>query len=206
MIGRLRGVVADRGLDGSCVLDVNGVGYEVFVPLGTLGRLPEGEEVTVHVHTHVREDAIVLFGFADATERAAFRTMLDVSGVGPKLALAVLSALDAHAVARAIAAGDATPFRGIPGVGKKIAERLLLELRDKLPSIVIRAGGGIPIPAGAAAPRPGVAPGGPLAVVQGALVTMGFKPHEASGAVARIEATAGRTPDDLLREALSYLA
>lgn len=204
MIGRLRGVIRERGLDGSCILDVNGVGYELFVPLGTLGRLPDGDEVTMHVHTHVREDAILLFGFADGTERAAFRTMLGVSGVGPKLALAVLSALDVHTVARAIAAGDPTPFKGIPGVGKKTAERLLLELKDKLPAIVLRASGGIPVgarPIAAAAPAVG-----PLAIVQSALVTMGFKPQEASGAVARITEVDDRSPDDLLREALTYLA
>jgi Holliday junction DNA helicase RuvA len=198
-------VVRERGLDGSCVLDVNGVGYELFVPLGTLGRLPDGEETTLHVHTHVREDAILLYGFADATERAAFRTMLGVSGVGPKLALAVLSSLDVHTLARAIAAGDATPLKGISGVGKKTAERLLLELRDKLPAIVIRASGGIPIPGAKAALVPAPA-AGPLAVVQSALVTMGFKPQEASSAIARITETQDRSPDDLLREALGYLA
>src|SRR5690349_9870494 len=134
MIGRVRGVVAERGEDGSCVIDVGGVGYEIFVPLGTLGRLPlPPAEVTLHVHTHVREDALVLYGFASLDDRAAFRTLLGVAGIGPKMAIAILSALDASELAAAVQSGDTARLRGIPGVGKKTTERLVLELKDKLP-------------------------------------------------------------------------
>ncbi len=204
MIGLLKGTVADRGLDGSCILDVSGVGYELFVPLGTLGRLPEPPEtVTVHVHTHVREDAITLYGFADATERAAFRTMLGVSGVGPKLALAILSSLDARQLAQAIGAGDKSVFKGIPGVGNKTAERLLLELKDKMPAIALYGGRGRPTATAAAPAVP--RPNGNLGVVAAALVHMGFKPAEADGAVARLTDTDDRKVEDLVVEALRYL-
>ena len=92
MIGRLTGIVGERASDGSIVLDVNGVGYEVFAPLGSLGRLPVDQPVTLHVHTHVREDALVLYGFPTADDRAAFRTLMTVSSVGPKLALGMMGA------------------------------------------------------------------------------------------------------------------
>lgn len=203
MIGRLRGVVAERAVDGSAVLDVGGVGYEVWIPLGTLGRLPEAPEpVTLHVHTHVREDAILLYGFADATERAAFRTMLAVSGVGPKLALAVLSSLSPQRLAQAISSGDKAVFKGIPGVGTKTAERLLLELKDKLPAIALH-GAGRRAPAAALASAP--AAEGPLALVSGALVAMGFKQGEADAAVTKLTEVEGRSPEELVVQALRHL-
>src|SRR5258708_18227746 len=134
MIGRLTGRVAAQEADG-VVLDVGGVGYELAVPLGTLGRarVDEVGRVTLWVHTHVREDALALFGFADETERAAFRALVGVSNVGPKIAVAVLGALPAADLARAVARRDLAALTAISGIGKKIAERLLLELRDKLP-------------------------------------------------------------------------
>src|SRR5271165_6575125 len=137
MIGRLTGKVVAQEADGGVVLDVGGVGYELAIPLGTLGRAHTDDvgRVTLWVHTHVREDALALFGFADEAERAAFRALVAVSNVGPKIAVAVLGALPAAELARAIARQDLTAFRGVPGVGKKIAERLLLELRDKLPEV-----------------------------------------------------------------------
>ena len=204
MIGRLRGVVAERGEDGSCVIDVAGVGYEVFVPLGTLGRLPAPpQETTLHVHTHVREDQLVLYGFASTHDREAFRTLLSVAGVGPKIAIGILSVLDANELAAAVQRGDTERLRGIPGVGKKTTERLVLELKDKL-AIAAGAGSG-------AAPRPaarnGYAANDPLGLVASALVNMGFKPVEADRAVAHVAPTAdGKPIETLLREALSSLA
>src|SRR3954471_6600235 len=133
MIGRLTGIpLSDE--DGALVIDVHGVGYEVSAPLGTAGRAARDAEgrVTIYVHTHVREDALMLFGFAMESERHAFRTLIGVSNVGPKTALAVLSALPAADLARAIAAKDVARLTAISGVGKKTAERLVLELRDKL--------------------------------------------------------------------------
>lgn len=205
MIGRLRGVIADRLPDGSCIVDVAGVGYEVFVPLGSLGRLPQPPEaVTLHVHTHVREDALLLYGFATAEDRTAFRTLMSVSSIGPKLALAILSAMDARQLASAIASQDPKRFKGIPGVGKKIVERILLELRDSLGF----SSTSVPLPA----PSPGVprpAPNGnaPLAQLASALVSMGFKPAEADRAVAAIaDGAEGKTMEALLKDALAQLS
>lgn len=205
MIGRLRGVILERSLDGSAVLDVNGVGYEVFVPLGSLGRLPAPPEpVTLFIHTHVREDALSLFGFATSEDRAAFRTLLGVSSIGPKLALAVLSHLDATALAQAIARQDKQVLVSIPGVGKKLVERLLLELKDKLG--FVSASTPLSMSAGGAMPAT-ILPAGPLAATASALVSMGFRPQEADRAVAAIAKDAeGKTVEQLLREALSAVA
>lgn len=201
MIGRLRGVVVERSLDGSVVLDVAGVGYEVFVPLGTLGRLPANEPVVLHVHTHVREDAFVLYGFATIDDRAAFRTLLGVSSIGPKVALAVLSHLDARALAQAIAREDKTVLTRIPGVGKKLVERMLLELKDKLAFL---ATGSSP---GSVAVAPSPLPTGPLQQTAAVLVSMGFRPQEADRAVAAIAKDAeGKPVEQLLREALSAVS
>src|SRR5882672_7512781 len=136
MIGLLTGNVAAEGTDGEIVLDVGGVGYEITAPLGTLGRArpssaSAGDRITLHIHTHVREDALALYGFATARDKLAFRTLLSVSNVGPKIALAVLSALPADELAHAVARKDLARLVGIPGIGKKTAERLLLELKDK---------------------------------------------------------------------------
>lgn len=188
-------------MEGTVVLDVGGVGYEVTVPLGALGRLPgPPEAVTLHVHTHVREDAIALFGFASAEDRAAFRTLMTVSSIGPKLAVGILSHLDARALAAAVARQDASGFKGIPGVGKKIADRLVLELRDKLGFVASAPAGQASSPAA----LPGV--GGPLGQVGALLVSMGFKPSEAERAVAAIaEGSDDKSVDALLREALAAM-
>ena len=202
MIGRLTGRVAAQEAD-AVVLDVGGVGYELAVPIGTLGRA-RGDEVgrvTLWVHTHVREDALSLFGFSDETERAAFRALLAVSNVGPKIAVAVLGALPAEELALTVARRDLAALTAVPGVGKRIAERLLLELRDKLPSVpahpLAPAGGrGAPGGAGDAEER-----------LRSALTGMGFKPSEAERAVSAIgERARGAPLPELLREALATLA
>jgi len=211
VIGRLRGRVIDQGLDGSCVVDVGGVGYEVFVPLGALGRLAGKSDggddgvVELHVHTHVREDALVLYGFVSAEDRAAFRAVLGVSGVGPKLALGILSVLDARGLAEAVATGDRARFKGIPGVGKKTVERLVLELPDKLPRAVAAAVGD-PGPTrrkGAASAGPITPVAGPLAHVESALVQMGYKPAEAARATEGLRGREEEPLEVLLREALA---
>ncbi|MBW2461404.1 MAG: Holliday junction branch migration protein RuvA [Deltaproteobacteria bacterium] len=200
MIGRLHGQVVDHNLDGSVVVDVGGVGYEVFVPLGNLGRLPPPPEaVILHVHTHVRQDTFTLFGFASATDREAFRILLSVSGVGPKLALAILGALPARELAQAIASQDRAPFKNISGVGKKTAERLLLELKDKLGPLFADG------PALVAAAPEAPVPAGPLAVVAAALVQMGYRQAEANLAAAAVGEADGREVGELLREALGHL-
>ena len=198
-------MIAERFVDGSCIVDVGGVGYEVLVPLGTLGRLPAPPEpVTLHVHTHAREDALVLFGFATDDDRTAFRTLLGVSNVGPKLALAILGAMDAHGLAAAIATQDPARFKGIPGVGKRTAERVILELKDKLGFASLGAAPSAPI----RAPRVnGSASSAPLAQLASVLVGMGWKAAEADRAVAAIAPEAeGKPMETLLREALAQLA
>lgn len=203
MIGRLSGVIAEQSDDGAVVLDVAGVGYEVYVPLGALGRLPRPpEQATLHVHTHVREDALVLYGFPTVADRDAFRTLLGVSSIGPKSALSIMSVLDAERLALAVTRGDKAAFKGIPGVGKKTVERLMLDLKDKL--VAVAAAAGTRPTTDAPAPPP---PTGPLATVAAALVQMGYKPAEADRAVAQLEGhEEGRPVEALLREALSVLA
>jgi holliday junction DNA helicase RuvA len=204
MIGRLTGVVVAQDSAGGVVLDVGGVGYELAVPLGTLGRtrVDEAGCVTLWVHTHVREDALSLFGFSNEAERAAFRILLSVSNVGPKIAVAILGALPSAELARAVARRDLVAMTGIPGVGKKIAERLLLELRDKLTAL------GPPPTAVAALGTPRERP--PMGAgerLRSALTGMGFKPGEADRAAATLGERETEPPfEELLREALALLA
>jgi Holliday junction DNA helicase RuvA len=203
MIGRLTGRVIAQEADGTVVVDVAGVGYDLTVPLGTLGRarVDDAGRVTLWVHTHVREDALALFGFADDMERFAFRTLLGVSNVGPKIAVAVLGSLPAGDLARAVAQRDLAALTAVPGIGKKTAERLVLELRDKL--VVTAAAADVVPPAGAGATR-SAAPNDRL---RGALITMGFRPAEADRAVGSLEGRSEKASfEDLLREALALLA
>ena len=132
MIALLRGRIADRGLD-HVVVDVHGVGWLVHMPASHVVDLPDGVDVTLHVSTLVREDAITLYGFRHPDDRAAFEVLRAVNGIGPKLALALLSSLDRAALARAVATDDAATLSRVPGVGRKIASRLCLELKGKLP-------------------------------------------------------------------------
>ncbi|HEX3770962.1 MAG TPA: Holliday junction branch migration protein RuvA [Polyangiaceae bacterium] len=203
MIGRLTGKVIAQEPDGSIVLDVGGVGYELAAPMGTLGRArpDESGRVTLFVHTHVREDALALFGFADEGERMAFRALLGVSNVGPKIAVAVLGALPAAELARAIAKKDLSALTSISGIGKKIAERLLLELRDKLPLLPAPATANA---ASAAAPGPS---GDEDDRLRTTLMNMGFRPAEADRAVSTLGDRVRTAPmPELLREALALLA
>ena len=213
MIGRITGVAIERGIDGCCVLDVSGVGYEVFVPLRTLSRLPAPPEpVTLQVHTHVREDMFRLYGFADALDRLAFRVMMGVSGVGPKLALAILNDLSAAEVSAAVAAGDKKRFTSVSGIGKKMADRLVLELKDKLPAL--------PTGARLTASPAALPPNGVAGEVASALVGLGFTRIQAEAAVAKVMSDHGTAPaprggassedarpiETLIRQALATLA
>jgi holliday junction DNA helicase RuvA len=204
MIGRLTGKVSEE-VDGSLVVDVNGVGYELTVPLGTVGRAVTDAEgrVSLFVHTHVREDIFSLFGFATEGDRLAFRTLIGVSSVGPKTAVAVLSALPAPELGLAIARKELGKLTAISGIGKKTAERLLLELKDKL--AILEAGsprGASPaVSAGATAP----APTSELALR--ALVNMGYRQAEAERAIEQLGPKVGELPlPDLLKEALALLS
>ncbi len=204
MIGRLTGRVIEED-DGTTVLDVNGVGYELVTPLGTIGRARDDGEgrVTLFVHTHVREDQLSLFGFASEGDRLAFRTLIGVSSVGPKTAIAVLSALPAHELGLAIARKELGKLTSISGIGKKTAERLLLELKDKLTVLQAappRAASGPAIPAG---PASSSTP----ELLARALVNMGYKSGEADRAIEQLGGKVVELPlPDLLKEALAVLS
>ncbi|MDB4929995.1 MAG: Holliday junction helicase RuvA [Myxococcaceae bacterium] len=192
--------------DGLVVVDVAGVGYEVLLPLGTLGRCTADAEgrVTLQVVTHVREDAITLFGFANDRERAAFRLLTAVAGVGPRIAISVLGVLPAGELAHALARGDVKKITSVPGVGKRIAERLVLELKDKLTGLA--AGGDAMISVGAyTAPASPIAAVGPAASLVAALVNMGFKAPEAERAAAELAPRMAEPLDVLVRESLRRL-
>jgi Holliday junction DNA helicase RuvA len=135
MIARLRGTLVDKG-PSRIVVDVGGVGYDVQIPLSTFYPLGEaGSNVELRVHTHVREDALALFGFATPLEHALFERLISINGVGPKLALAVLSGIEPAELIRAVRGQDVARLTKIPGVGKKTAERIGLELKDRLPDV-----------------------------------------------------------------------
>ena len=190
MIGRVQGILVEKTFP-QVVVSCQGVGYEIDVPMSTFYPLPRtGEEVTLLTHLVVREDAHLLFGFLTAGERNAFRQLLKISGVGPKVALSVLSGMSVDDLAAAVASEDASRLTKIPGIGKKTAERLVLELRDKLPKAVtaVRA-------AGAAAA------GGD---VVSALLALGYNEREAQAAVKELPADLQLA--DAIRQALKLLA
>lgn len=198
MIGRLFGTVVDQGVDGTVTLDVNGVGYEVTVPLGALGRArKEGERVILHVHTVVREDAFMLYGFPSLEDREVFRMLIGVSSVGPKIATSILGAMPPAELQSAIARRELSRLTAISGVGRKTAERLLLELKDKLGGLSLA--GVAPLPAVAKAP---VATKEQL--LRSALANMGFKPAEVERAVETVsDRLASSELAELVRDALA---
>jgi holliday junction DNA helicase RuvA len=132
MIALICGKIAYKGIS-SIVVDVSGVGYRVFIPLSTFYELPEaGAQVALHIHTHVKEDAINLFGFYTVQERDFFQLLISVSGIGPKLGMGIISGIPVHDLLHAISRGDVAKLVSIPGVGRKMAERLILELKEKV--------------------------------------------------------------------------
>ena len=147
MIASLRGTILEKHPN-RIVIDVNGVGYDVFVPLSTFYGLGDaGSNIIVRIHTHVREDALLLYGFATLLEQELFERLIGVSGIGPKVALAVLSGIEPQELIHAIERGDLARLTAIPGVGKKTSERIVLELKDRLPraqAVAIAAGGAAP--------------------------------------------------------------
>lgn len=197
MIGRLRGTLAEKQPP-HMILDVNGIGYEVEVPMTTLYRLPAvGEPVTLHTHLVVREDAQLLYGFAEKRERELFRELIRLNGVGPKLALALMSGLEVDELVRCVQAQDTSVLVRIPGVGKKTAERLLVELKDRF-----KAWESMPAIATLV-----VEPGSKTAVTSAetdavsALISLGFKPQEASRAVSAIQ-EGNLSSEEMIRRAL----
>jgi Holliday junction DNA helicase RuvA len=186
VITQLAGTLLDKGLD-AVVVDVGGVGFSVNVSLSTLGALPAvGQPVRLFTYLQVREDALTLYGFATADERRAFELCLSVSGVGPKLTLAALSGLGATGLSDTIAGGDVGRLTRVPGIGKKTAERLVMELRDKFKAQAQKIGMG---PGkGDAAARRGApsSSAGPFSDVVGALQNLGYKPADAERAVDKV--------------------
>jgi len=189
MIGRLTGTLIEKNPP-QLTLDVGGVGYEVDVPMSTFYNLPAtGESVTLHTHLVVREDAQLLFGFASEAERVAFRQLLKISGIGARTALAVLSGLSVADLAHAVAAQEAGRLTKIPGIGKKTAERLLLELRDRM--------------AGIAAVAPS-APHRAANDILNALLALGYNEREAQAALKGLPADIAVS--DGIRQALKGLS
>lgn len=195
MIARLFGKVAEKGAD-HAVVDVGGVGYLVHLSAVSLAALPPtGQPATLRTYTNVRQDAIELFGFVSEDEEAVFRALIDVKGVGPRAAQNILGGIQARDLAQAIAQGDVARLTKVPGVGKKTAERLVVELKEKLALLAQAAG-----PARAA---PGA---GALEQLRTALVNLGYKQPQADGAVDALrEGAEGRKLDELVREALKLL-
>jgi len=190
MIGRISGTLVEKNFP-QIVVSCGGVGYEIDVPMSTFYPLPRtGEEVTLLTHLVVREDAHLLYGFITAPERAAFRQLLKISGVGPKVALSVLSGLSVDDLSAAVASEDAGRLTKIPGIGKKTAERLVLELRDKLPKTLTTVRS-----------ETAAAAGGDVLV---ALLGLGYNEREAQAAIKQLP---GELPlADALRQALKHLA
>lgn len=208
MIGRLVGRIVEDSPDGMLVLDVGGVGYEVSVPLGAVGRAaadPAGP-VTLFIHTHVREDAFLLYGFATREDRAAFRHLISISNIGPKIGMSILSVLAATELALVIKRGETNRLTAIPGVGKKTAERIVLELKDKLilpPAALAAAAAKAP----GAEPSKAPAPSSHGELLHGALTRMGFRPAEAERAVTALGKRVDTEPlGDLVRDALALLS
>jgi Holliday junction DNA helicase RuvA len=199
VIGRLTGKVVAEEPDGGLVVDVGGVGYEVRAPLGTLGRVGAGQDgrVRLFTHLHVREDVLDLYGFGSEVERRVFKALLDVPNVGPKTALGVLSALPPAELAAAVEAKDVARLTRIDGVGKKTAERLVLELRERLQKMP---------ELGAVTGQTPSATGGDEGRLIGALTNMGYRLPDAQRAVRSLGDRLGRESlSDLLKDALAAL-
>ena len=192
MIGLLRGRILGKQPP-QLLLDVHGVGYEVDAPMTTFYDLPAvGEEVTLFTHLVVREDAHTLFGFAKRNDRDLFRSLLKVNGVGARLALGILSGMEPAVFIGCIQAGDAGALVKLPGIGKKTAERLIIELRDRLE---------LPAESASVAPAAATPAASPVEDAVSALVGLGYKPQEASRMVRALE-TANLSSEEIIRSAL----
>lgn len=201
MIGQLRGTILEKQPP-QLLLDVNGIGYEIDAPMSTFYRLPEvGQEIILHTHFVVREDAQHLYGFASREERTLFRTLLKVNGVGPRLALTILSSIDPDEFVRCVINNDTQSLIRLPGIGKKTAERLVIEMRDKLADWHQT----IPVELNMLATQ--AEKGSRNQIVQdavSALISLGYKPQEASRAVSKVDDGA-ITSEDIIRRALKEM-
>ncbi len=197
MIGRITGILIEMRPP-QLIVDCNGVGYEIEAPMTTIWALPEiNQKVSLYTHLTVREDAHLLYGFVTESERALFRTLLKVNGVGTKMALVILSGMDADAFAQCVLAGDTARLTALPGIGKKTAERLIVEMRDRVDRI--DSGMRAPLPTGNT--RHVDAAGDAIA----GLIALGYKPHEASRFVHGLD-TEGLKSEEIIRVVLKSLA
>jgi len=196
MIGLLRGRLLEKRPN-QVILDVGGVGYLVAVPLSTFAALGElHAEVTLLIHTHVREDALALYGFLSAREKHLFELLLGASGVGPTLALKILSGMNVEVLVPAIRTGDLARLTKIPGVGRKTAERMVVELKDKLEAVTVEA----------EKPATATSPAGAEADVKSALINLGYDERTADSAVAEAKRQSGASNfEKLLRASLALL-
>ncbi len=205
MIGRLKGELIEK-LPPQLVVDVNGVGYEVEASMNTFYRLPEtGKQVTLFTHFVVREDAQLLYGFYDREERSLFRTLIKANGVGPKLAITILSGISTSEFVRCVNDGDTASLVKLPGVGKKTAERLIVEMKDKIKALGLEPSADFQL---SAADGPDMASFEPVtdhrAEAESALVALGYKPVQASKSISQAHKTLGAdaSSEELIRVAL----
>lgn len=198
MIGRLSGLLLEKQPP-QLLVDVRGVGYELEAPMSTFYQLPAmGESVTLHIHMVVREDAQLLYAFYSLSERQLFRDLIKINGVGPKLALTILSGVSAEEFTRCVMESDAKSLTALPGVGKKTAERLIVELRDRLAKNATAVLHGTGSVAGLKVDS------NPVSDAVSALVSLGYKAQEASQMV-RLVATEGLTTEEIIKAALQSM-
>lgn len=196
MIGRLHGVIIEKQAP-DLLLDVQGVGYELLVSLNTFFAVPNiGESTTLHTHFVVREDAQQLYGFAELGERTLFRHLIKVNGVGPKMALAILSGMSASEFALSVQNNDVATLVKLPGVGKKTAERLVIEMRDRLSDI----DAGVSLGNMTTVAQPGT-----VEEAESALIALGYKPQDAAKMVSRAESSEITSAEQLIRAALKSM-
>ena len=203
MISYIRGTLAEKNED-SAVVEAHGVGYQIFVPVPVLSELPPlGESVKIYSYFSVREDGMSLFGFLSRQDLAMFKQLIGVNGIGPKSALGILSALRPDVLRMAVASGDAKTISRAPGVGPKTAQRIILDLKDKIRPEDVLAGG---LEESLAVPEEisGVGQAGKEAVE--ALTALGYSAAEAAGAVKKVKITEEMTAEDVLKGALRHLA
>jgi len=193
MIAKISGTLEHK-VPGEVIVDVAGVGYQILIPLNVFYRLPEvGGTISLHIHTHLREDALQLFGFMEQEEKHIFLLLNGVAGIGPKLAINILSGIPVEELARALKEGDHLKLLSIPGVGKKLAERMIVELRDKM----------LRVPS----PETGRADGSQLTRdAVSALVNLGYRQGEAERSVREVARQGEATLAEVLKEALRRLS
>jgi Holliday junction DNA helicase RuvA len=199
VIGRIRGVLVDKKPP-EIQIDVAGICYEVQVPMSTLYQLPElGKEITLHTHFVVREDAQLLYGFFEEKDKSMFRSLIKINGVGPKMALGILSSMEANEFVRAVRSNDINAMVKMPGIGKKTAERLLIEMRDRLKDWDSEEGGTqVPVSAGASI----------TSDAETALISLGYKPQQAAHVIAAVLKTNPEIQgsEELIRHSLKSMA